>query len=422
MTNSQKIQLRQSEVRERLNVLSGLEGDAFTEEKRAESERLGKEYNDLEARFRAAIVAESKATAPLDREGKEGAEIRGLVKRSSLSSYIGEALNQTDLSGSSPEVELRAALIGEDAQPGFCPWVMLAPSVLDDRDEIRQTDTETALASSVDVPSRQNQILGRVFAASALDFIRVQTTSVPTGTAAWPVLSAGTTALQRSPAQRIDATAATFEATAIEPTRVSARYLFRIEDLAKLRGMEESLRADLRGAIADQMDSQVLTGNGTSPNVSGLLSALTAPSDPSDVFTWVDAVKSVAAQVDGKYAASPAQVRMLADSQLYRELAVSLHATASVSAASRYIESISGGIRVSANLPAPTASPANIATALISRTAQVGAVAPVWEGLRLTRDPYTEAATGRVVLQADALWNFRVVRSNAYNLVKFKTA
>ena len=62
-----------------------------------------------------------------------------------------------------------------------------------------------------------------------------------------------------------------------------------------------------------------------------------------------------------------------------------LHATASVSAAARYIESISGGIRVSANLPALAS---NIGTALISKTAQAGSVAPVWEGLSLIRDPY----------------------------------
>ena len=82
---------------------------------------------------------------------------------------------------------------------------------------------------------------------------------------------------------------------------LSARYLFRIEDLSKLQGMEESLRVDLRGAVADAMDAQVIAGNGTAPNVNGLTNALTAPADPSNVFTWVDAVRAVASQVDGKF-------------------------------------------------------------------------------------------------------------------------
>ena len=415
MTNSQKIQIRQSEVRQRLNELSGLEGDDFTAEHRAETEKLSTEYSDLETRFRAATLAEVEAVSPVDREGAEGAEIRALVGRASLGAYLSEAVNQSPLSGSSPEAELRKELLGESAQPGTLPWAVLAPEAL----EVRQTDAETTIGSSVALPSRQNQILGRVFSASALDFLRVRTTSVPTGTAAWPILSSGTTALQRSGAQRIDAVAATFTATAIEPVRLTARYLFRIEDLSKLQGMEESLRVDLRGAVADAMDAQVIAGNGTAPNVNGLTNALTAPDDPGEVFTWVDAVKSVASQVDGKYASTPAQVRTLVDPSLYAALAVSLHATASVSAAARYIDSISGGIRVSANLPAPAS---DIATALVSKTAQAGSVAPVWEGLSLIRDPYSEAATGRVSLTAIALWNFQVVRSAAYSLTKFKLA
>ena len=245
MTNSQKIQLRQSEVRQRLNELSGLEGDDFTADHRAETDKLAGEYRDLETRFRAATIAESEAVPPIDREGSEGAEVRELVRRSSLAAYLAEAVNQSPLSGSSPESELRKELLGASAQPGTLPWAVLAPEAL----EVRQTDAETTIGSGVALPSRQNQILGRVFSASALDFLRVRTTSVPTGTAAWPILSSGTTALQRSGAQRIDAVAATFVATAIEPVRLSARYLFRIEDLSKLQGMEESLYGSISGAL-----------------------------------------------------------------------------------------------------------------------------------------------------------------------------
>ena len=64
MTNSQKIQIRQSEVRQRLNELSGLEGDDFTAEHRAETEKLSTEYSDLETRFRAATLAEVEAVCP----------------------------------------------------------------------------------------------------------------------------------------------------------------------------------------------------------------------------------------------------------------------------------------------------------------------------------------------------------------------
>ena len=60
MTNTQKIALRLSEVRSRLNAVSGLEGDAFTPEIRAEAEALTNEFQALEVRHRAAIVADGE--------------------------------------------------------------------------------------------------------------------------------------------------------------------------------------------------------------------------------------------------------------------------------------------------------------------------------------------------------------------------
>ena len=62
MTAKQKIELRLSQVRERLNEISGLEGDAFTDEIRTEAGTLQTEYGDLEVRHRAAIVAEPPET------------------------------------------------------------------------------------------------------------------------------------------------------------------------------------------------------------------------------------------------------------------------------------------------------------------------------------------------------------------------
>ena len=56
MTNLQRIQLRRSEVRGRLNELSGVE--APTTEQDAELATLETEYGALEIRERAAIIAE----------------------------------------------------------------------------------------------------------------------------------------------------------------------------------------------------------------------------------------------------------------------------------------------------------------------------------------------------------------------------
>ena len=78
MTNAQKIALRLSEVRQRLNEVSGLEGDTFTDEVRSEAEGLQVEYRDLETRHRAAIVAEGQPEirpAVQDAEHRERVEV-----------------------------------------------------------------------------------------------------------------------------------------------------------------------------------------------------------------------------------------------------------------------------------------------------------------------------------------------------------
>ena len=59
MTNRQRIELRLSKVRTRLNEIAGLEGDDFTDEVQAEADELETEFGDLERTHRAAFIAEA---------------------------------------------------------------------------------------------------------------------------------------------------------------------------------------------------------------------------------------------------------------------------------------------------------------------------------------------------------------------------
>ena len=57
MTALQRLQLRASEIRQRLKEITGLEGEAFTDEIRQESDRLTTEFREVETKLRAATVA-----------------------------------------------------------------------------------------------------------------------------------------------------------------------------------------------------------------------------------------------------------------------------------------------------------------------------------------------------------------------------
>ena len=108
---------------------------------------------------------------------------------------------------------------------------------------------------------------------------------VEIGQANFPILASGTTAAMVNAGTAHDATAATFTGFSLDPVRLSARYVFRYEDVAKLRNYESVLRRDLTATMTDAMDDQITNGDGSAPNVSGFLAELTAPSDPGAATT-----------------------------------------------------------------------------------------------------------------------------------------
>ena len=91
-----------------------------------------------------------------------------------------------------------------------------------------------------------------------------------------------------------------------------------------------------------------------------------------------------------------------------------------------YLIARSGGFLTSALIPAPPASGtgANVQAAIVYRAARGAgsAVAPVWQGLELIRDPYTHAAKGQVSITAVMLWAFSIIRSDAYVRRAFKVS
>ena len=79
-SQNKKSELRLSEVRSRLNEISGLEGDALTDEIRNEAETLQGEYAGLEIRHRAAITSEATDEARM--MGAFGMKATGRARKS----------------------------------------------------------------------------------------------------------------------------------------------------------------------------------------------------------------------------------------------------------------------------------------------------------------------------------------------------
>ena len=117
MTTSQTLELRASEIRQRLNAIAGM--DDLSDDVRAESDKLTEEYADVETRRRAALIAEdaerveTHATVHVDAETRERLRLRD---RSTLGGFL-----QAAMAGRLPGGELAEYASACGVEPGQVP-------------------------------------------------------------------------------------------------------------------------------------------------------------------------------------------------------------------------------------------------------------------------------------------------------------
>ena len=297
MTNAQKILLRLSQVRQRLNEISGLEGDAFTDEIRTEAEALQTEYADLEVRHQAAIVAEgeaeTRATEGPDAEARERLELRS---RASLTSYVTAALSGRQVDGA--EAELRSAAGIGDGIPI----------------ELWDVPTETRVDAATGSPSTVGVNLDRirpaVFAASIAPRLGIEMPRVESGSYASATISTSLSASSQAKGGVQEASAAGFTVQTVTPKRISARLGIRIEDVAAVgqANFESILRENLSLVLSDALDTQVISGDGTAPNLTGIFQRLTDPTVPTAVADFDAFAGAHASGIDGLWASTLKEV------------------------------------------------------------------------------------------------------------------
>ena len=412
MTNLQRLELRSSEIRTRLNDLSGIEHAELTDENRSEIDALANEYKDVERQKRAAILAGDTPVDTPEPESRdaETREIEGLIQRSEIGAYLRAAASDTPVDGA--ERELRHAILGDDAPEMYMPVDMLLP--LETR-----ADASTDVADSIQ--HNQQSIVGRIFAQTAGAYLGVQRPSVGIGETHYYTLTGGTTADVRSDGVAIDAAAATFTSKSVAPVRLTARYLWGIETTARIRGFEEALRADIRAVLGDKLDYMAINGqvavDSTSPAIEGIIASLTDPTNPTAEATWNEYLSLYPDAVDGKTSMDGSNVRLLTNPETYKH-AAGLQIATSGELLRRELPD--GRFRASANMP-DTAS--TIATILSYRaSARVGYVQPVWRGISLIRDVYSQAAQGQVALTAIMLTGAAMVDASQYRRHEVKIA
>ena len=390
MTNTQKLTVRASEIRQRLNEIAGLEGDALTDETRAEETKLQTEYRDTETKLRAAITSDPEPVETRHADSPEGRELRALIGTADCGEVYTAALEKRATTGATLELQQHYGI-----GPHAVPLAMLA------------MEHRAVTPAPANVGQEQAEIIPYVFPMSCAPFLGIDMPTVGVGEAVYPVLTKKLDV--RTPAENADAdeTTGTFSADILAPSRIQAAFFYSREDRARFAGMDEALRMNLSEGLADGLDRQILAGT------NGLFTgANLADHDAAAVTTFAGYKASLGyARVDGRYAAGVGDIRVLMGSGTYAHAATAYRSNNSDDSAIDIIMARTGGVKVSAHVPAVAG---NKQDAVVRLGMRRDMVAPVWEGVTLIPDEVTKAKQGQIVVTAVLLHAVKILRADGF--------
>ena len=429
MTTKQKLELEQSEKRQKINELLGKEEK--TEQELNELQDLTKRMQELEIETRAAIVSEGEEESRKLGEHHQGdgesAEIRSLFNQVSLNDYLVSASAGTGLDGAAKELNeaLKTPVLGASGGVAI-PYAVL----LERRNSEPEVETRAyTTTSNNDGQETQRPILQRLFGPGVMDALGVRIDSVPVGRAEWPLITGGATAAQTKEGTDAAApVAATFTYANLTPKRLTGSYEYTVEAQASVSDLEQALRRDLADVIKSKMTDTIINGTaptGTNPqNIQGFLTKVTGADFQAGTLASAQVFGELHAQgVDGIHAEMESQVKSVVGIETYQR-AAGVYVTGSGESGSELLKRRSGGCYASSYIPAATSNKQSVI--LHSAGPNGGmmrgdSVACMWPTLEVIRDHYTKAASGGVVLTWITLWDAVVAfRSAAYKHLRLQ--
>ena len=390
------LQGEKSEVTSRLLEIRLTPEPQLTPELRAEVTTLTEKQAVIEGEFRSALVAvQAEQESAVTVEDTEARELRMLAGRANVGDIFAAVTEHRQVADG-PTKELQAHYgIGNHQVPL----------------EMLRIDRGVEQRAASTVPSNigdasQAEVAGPVFASGDGAFLGIERPTVAVGDAAFPIL--GTSPVVAGPfTNSSDAaqTTAVFTANSLAPERLQASYSYRRSDAARFAGLDSSLRMALNGGLSESLDAQAIAGS------DGLLNGTNLSNhNVAAQTTFAGYINMLLyGRVDGRYARGPSDVRMLMGSGTFAHSSAQYKASETDEASSERLQSRSGGLMVSAHVPAASGNKQN---ALIRLGMDRGAaVQPMWEGISLVVDEVTRATQGEIVIHAILLSNFQITRA-----------
>ena len=391
MTHVQKLQIRQSELRQQVNAQLDIEIEKRSESFDDDLGKLSREMRSLEGQLQAALLAEP-AIETRSQNDAEGRELRDIVGRARLGNIFDSVIERRSTSGAEDELQKHYGL-----GPHQVPLALL--------------ETRAVSAAPANVGQNQNAIIDYVFPDSCAAFMGVDMPSVPVGEAIFPVLTSKLSVEALAEHAAGTETDGAFSAEVLTPSRLQASFFFSREDRARFAGMEESLRENLSMGLSSGLDEQVLAGT------NGLFTGTVLANHAASVVTTFEQYKAnfAYARVDGRYASSVGELRSVMGSATYAHAATAYRANGNaadaVDAALNVLMSDTAGVKVSAYVPAVASSKQN---AVIRLGMRRDMVAPIWNGIDIIYDEITKAANGQIVITAVMLYAVKLLRADGF--------
>ena len=238
MTILQKLQLKQSEIREAINALLGK--DERSQDETAALEKLTGEGQGLEVELRAAIVAEpdpeTTITKTGDPEQRERLELRG---KTGLADFLSAAAGGREVSGAAKEY---AASVG-------CAPLNRLPL-----DIFRNGQPETrALTTGPAVDGPVEPAVPYVFQRSAAASLGIQMPTHGAGAVQVPRVTTAPPADTLAKDAAAPSTAAVIALDSQTPKRISGQFEVRVEDLAVYPGIGGRARGEHSWVVVERV-------------------------------------------------------------------------------------------------------------------------------------------------------------------------
>ena len=402
MTDLQRLTIRASEIRQRLNECAGLTGDALTTEIRSEVDTLTTEYADTETRLRAAIVADDGTKHLGAADDAEARELAALTGRASIGRIVSGVVERRAADGADLELQQHHGLASNQI-----PIDML-------RTQVGEVEHRDVTPTPSNAGAMQETPISPVFGLGSGAFLGVDRPTVAYGSSVFPVLTTRPT-VHGPVATSADAADTTggFDALLLPPERLQCSFVYRRSDAARFEGMDSSLRQALSMGLEEGLDADAISGT------NGLLTGTKLPNNNvSTATTFALFISQFSAgRVDGRYAAQQGDIRSVMGQVSYGHAAATYQSTPHQSALDVLMDK-TGGVRVSAHVPAAASNKQNAVVRLGMRRDMVQ---PLWNGVTIITDEVTLSGKGEIEITAVLLMNTRILRAAGFHKQQIQT-